>query len=508
MSASQDLRLFQNQASVVDALSESAIQLAPFKIKSIILRYCNSKLANRSLEQLGVKMSLLEHELRKTASSRGERVMPGLEAVCIEIRHELKLPPSVVFRSAPSSAASTSRLPATTQPVTRDVSASEGLAPPPAWTPRAEDAAPPLAPPRGSSDDDLARAMRESLLVAPPPPPSTQEVLEVAPSSSVPRPQLPPPSPSPSMSRPTFQSTYLSLPRPTPSSSSSPEPVFAENDPLEILTFSSYQTLLLVDDSRSVRLDSSAALEAISKLVPVVSLLSSPPEIIFARLKGRGATCGTEGEVRELLEAATLKWNKEQSGSGVGLGRKLGEVLRDHLGRLQREVERDETREMEGERGNRRDAGFEERLGVREDASRRGERIKPLSIIVLTDGTSSNDLESVLVSTTKRLDHLNAPNGQLGVFFLQLGNDPLARDYLLSLSKLSTKHPSLGREIADSTAWRSLSSPPTSSSDPRAHLDEEGGGEEAAVLLRKTLLGSINRRVAEVDLDSSTGVDV
>lgn len=59
----------------------SAIQLAPFKIKSIILRYCNSKLANRSLEQLGVKMSLLEHELRKTASSRGERVMPGLEAV-------------------------------------------------------------------------------------------------------------------------------------------------------------------------------------------------------------------------------------------------------------------------------------------------------------------------------------------------------------------------------------------------------------------------------------------
>lgn len=87
-------------------------------------------------------------------------------------------------------------------------------------------------------------------------------------------------------------------------------------------------------------------------------------------------------------------------------------------------------------------------------------------------------------------------------------SDPLARDYLLSLSKLSTKHPSLGREIVDTTAWRPLSSPSVSSEDPRAHLDEEGGGVEAAVLLRKILLGSINRRVAEVDLDSSTGIDV
>jgi len=55
-------------------------------MKSILMRYCESKLINRPLEQLAVKLSLVEHDLRyirKNASSKGEQVMPGLEAVYI-----------------------------------------------------------------------------------------------------------------------------------------------------------------------------------------------------------------------------------------------------------------------------------------------------------------------------------------------------------------------------------------------------------------------------------------
>lgn len=141
MASQQDLRLFQTQASVVEALSGGeipslssslpgirgrgpsrrkegkrrahfsslpsfpssfvlpaypyaqrstfqppALQLSPPQMKSILMRYCESKLINRPLEQLAVKLSLVEHDLRyirKNASSKGEQVMPGLEAVYI-----------------------------------------------------------------------------------------------------------------------------------------------------------------------------------------------------------------------------------------------------------------------------------------------------------------------------------------------------------------------------------------------------------------------------------------
>ena len=48
-----------------------------------------------------------------------------------------------------------------------------------------------------------------------------------------------------------------------------------------------------------------------------------------------------------------------------------------------------------------------------EKAIREGEELKPMNIIVLTDGVPSDDVESVLLSIAKKLDILDAPRFQV-----------------------------------------------------------------------------------------------
>jgi hypothetical protein len=59
-------------------------------------------------------------------------------------------------------------------------------------------------------------------------------------------------------------------------------------------------------------------------------------------------------------------------------------------------------------------------------------RPKPLNIIVLTDGKADDaeDLEELLVRIAKQLDEMNAPKSQVGIQFLQVGDDEEAANYL------------------------------------------------------------------------------
>lgn len=59
--------------------------------------------------------------------------------------------------------------------------------------------------------------------------------------------------------------------------------------------------------------------------------------------------------------------------------------------------------------------------------------IKPINIIMITDGVPSDDPESVLLSVAQKLDKLEAPPHQVGVQFFQVGNEPGAGEALRSL---------------------------------------------------------------------------
>ncbi|EAL20866.1 hypothetical protein CNBE2270 [Cryptococcus deneoformans B-3501A] len=130
-----------------------------------------------------------------------------------------------------------------------------------------------------------------------------------------------------------------------------------------------------------------------------------------------------------------------------------------------------------------------------------GEEVKPMNLIVVTDGVfvhpisarlrqlavnpsltrsqlldlaPTDDPESVIVAIARRLDRGQYPLSQVGIQFLQIGNDPEAREALQELDdELSSEHGI--RDMVDTVLFN--------------------GEDMSAGLIIKTLLGGINRRL-------------
>ncbi|ROT43491.1 hypothetical protein SODALDRAFT_327685 [Sodiomyces alkalinus F11] len=82
------------------------------------------------------------------------------------------------------------------------------------------------------------------------------------------------------------------------------------------------------------------------------------------------------------------------------------------------------------------------------------ETVKPVNVIVITDGVPSDDVESVLIAAAKKLDKLEAPPYQVGVQFFQVGNEPGAREALEQLDDgLSDLVDGGIRDIVDTVTW-------------------------------------------------------
>jgi hypothetical protein len=60
---------------------------------------------------------------------------------------------------------------------------------------------------------------------------------------------------------------------------------------------------------------------------------------------------------------------------------------------------------------------------------------KPISILVITDGVPTDDPQSVIVEFARRLDTKNVPLRQLGIQFVQIGDDPDAAAALKELDE-------------------------------------------------------------------------
>lgn len=83
-----------------------------------------------------------------------------------------------------------------------------------------------------------------------------------------------------------------------------------------------------------------------------------------------------------------------------------------------------------------------------------GRELKPLNLIVLTDGVPSDDVESVIISAAKKLDKLEAPPFQIGVQFFQVGNEEGAKEALEELDDgLSELVEGGVRDMVDTVTW-------------------------------------------------------
>ncbi|EEH34292.2 hypothetical protein PAAG_05341 [Paracoccidioides lutzii Pb01] len=62
-----------------------------------------------------------------------------------------------------------------------------------------------------------------------------------------------------------------------------------------------------------------------------------------------------------------------------------------------------------------------------------GNTVKPLNIIVITNGRPTDDVETVISNAANRLDKCNAKPWQVGIQFVQVGNDSKATKWLKKL---------------------------------------------------------------------------
>ncbi|KAL1955056.1 hypothetical protein VTO42DRAFT_9045 [Malbranchea cinnamomea] len=104
--------------------------------------------------------------------------------------------------------------------------------------------------------------------------------------------------------------------------------------------------------------------------------------------------------------------------------------------------------------------------------------IRPLNIIVITDGVPSDDVESVIVNAARKLDKLNAQPWQVGIQFFQVGNEPDAAEELRELDDALAEAKGV-RDIVDTVPFAGQNGVATSLT-------------AAGVL--KTVLGAIHRK--------------
>ncbi|KAL7798320.1 hypothetical protein V8C37DRAFT_399110 [Trichoderma ceciliae] len=84
-------------------------------------------------------------------------------------------------------------------------------------------------------------------------------------------------------------------------------------------------------------------------------------------------------------------------------------------------------------------------------AAKDAEDVKPVNIIVITDGRPTDDPESVIVQSAMKLDKLEAPPHQVGIQFFQIGSD---RDATEALRELDDDLAGQGvRDIVDTVTW-------------------------------------------------------
>ena len=102
--------------------------------------------------------------------------------------------------------------------------------------------------------------------------------------------------------------------------------------------------------------------------------------------------------------------------------------------------------------------------------------IKPLNLIVITDGVPSDDVESVIKMAMKKLEVADAPSWQVGIQFFQVGNESGAAEALKELDD-NVPHDGCQRDIVDTVPWSA----------------DKGGLSAEGIL--KVVLGAVNKKL-------------
>lgn len=166
------------------------------------------------------------------------------------------------------------------------------------------------------------------------------------------------------------------------------------------------------------------------------------------------------------LDAVKEIFGKVSPCGGTPTGKRLGDIISPYLQKL-------------GQRSNTNNT-----------------KIKPLNIIVITDGcpTDEQRLESVIVEAAKKLDVLEAPGWQVGVQFFQVGGDKGAtRSLMLLDDKLKDKYKI--RDMVDTVPWKEEGSGGSGSGFGSGPGSGSASASFDGAFILKVVTGAVNRRL-------------
>ncbi|KIY52613.1 hypothetical protein FISHEDRAFT_69682 [Fistulina hepatica ATCC 64428] len=231
---------------------------------------------------------------------------------------------------------------------------------------------------------------------------------------------------------------------------------------------SQYDTVVIVDDSASMALPGrwEETKVALGHLVDEVGKIDTDGvDIHFLNAQVREPRLGKYIDVRENVKCrAEVNQLFERIGPEglTPIGRKLDELITTYI----------------------------EKVGQKPSPL----LTKPVNFLIITDGLPTGLLDPVTViqEATKKFDELKWPKSQVGIQFVQIGNDKGARDYLRRLDssnyrtfsdrvkdafRISRPHIKFSRDIVDTTPFK------------------VEGEEITSERLYKILLGAIVRKV-------------
>ncbi|KAK4453691.1 collagen alpha-5 chain [Podospora aff. communis PSN243] len=257
--------------------------------------------------------------------------------------------------------------------------------------------------------------------------------------ASIPASQAPPPSYSEATANPTITvnapfGNRPSSPSPSGASRISIASLSTPDDPYAFL--GTFDTVFVIDDSGSMAGSSwNEVKEVLRQITPICTshdadgidvffLNHKNPKTMVSRDGSRGL--GGYPKIRSAHEVESI-FKTVRPGGGTPTGTRINNIIRPYL------------------------AAYE--AAVRNNCDPEDTGIKPINMIVITDGVATDDPESVIVSAARRLDKADAPPYQVGIQFFQVGSERGAAEALQELDDNLGDIAGQLRDIVDTVTW-------------------------------------------------------
>ncbi|KLJ08102.1 hypothetical protein EMPG_16445 [Blastomyces silverae] len=191
-----------------------------------------------------------------------------------------------------------------------------------------------------------------------------------------------------------------------------------------------FDTILVVDDSGSmIGSRWRETRETIAAIAPICAEFDDDGVDVYFLNQNNWADPEAGGYLRIKTSAAVNELFDRVAPSGrTPVGARLYDILKPYLKRVE----------------DMSNAGPRRRFS--------GSPVKPINIIVITDGIPTDDVETVVVNAAKRLDKCDAKPWQVGIQFVQVGDDQSAKKWLQSLDDVLHKQYDI-RDIVDTAPW-------------------------------------------------------